>query len=218
MTKQKQQYPEDFRTIFGVATMSLSQVMNSAFIMGYLMLYITDYLGLYAGVAGKAAQIAAVMLLLGRIWDAINDPLLGFVMDRSPRTRWGKFKPYMLIFTPLSTSLLILLFNIPIGLSDGVKVVLLFILYFLFDSAFTLLPILPLTQSLSNDARIRAKLVAVPRIVSLFLMMSTSFFIPVAVLLGQDGVTPNIGLGVLVFAAPIALLSTVGAALVKEGT
>lgn len=211
-------YPEDFKTMFGVSTMGLAQVMNGAFITGYLMLYITDYLGLYVDIAGKAAQVATVMLLIGRLWDAFNDPLLGFIMDRSPRTKLGKFKPFMLWFTPLSTILLIALFNIPAGVPDVVKVVLLYILYFLFDSTFTLLPIIPLTQSLSNDARIRAKLTAVPRILSLIMAIATSFFMAIAVMLGKDGVTPNIGLGVIVFTLPIALLSTLGVAMVKEGT
>lgn len=218
MVKQKTPYPEDFKTMFGVSTMGLAQVMNGAFITGYLMLYITDYLGLYADIAGKAAQVATLMLLIGRLWDAFNDPLLGFLMDRSPRTKLGKFKPFMLWFTPISTLLLIGLFNIPAGFPDVVKVALLYVLYFLFDSAFTLLPIIPLTQSLSDDARIRAKLTAAPRVISLIMAMATSFFMAIAVMLGKDGVTPNIGLGVIVFTLPIALLSTLGVALVKEGT
>ena len=157
------------------------------------------------------------MLLIGRVWDAINDPILGFLMDRSPRLKWGRFKPYVFIFTLVSTILLIALFNLPAGLSDAVKVALFYTIYFLFDSAFTLLPIMPLTQSLSNDANVRAKLTAAPRIVSLILSMTTSFFIAIAIGLGKDGITPNIGLAVAVFMVPIAVLSLIGVAMVKEG-
>ncbi|MBN2048414.1 MAG: MFS transporter, partial [Anaerolineaceae bacterium] len=182
------------------------------------MLYITDYSGIYTGVAGKAAQIATLMLLLGRIWDAINDPVLGFLMDRAPRTKWGKFKPFMFIFTPISTILLIALFNLPQGVSDIAKVAMLYIFYFLFDSAFTLLPILPLTQTLTNDKNLRAKFTAAPRVISLILSMTTSFFIAVAIMLGKDGVTPNIGLAVAVFTIPVMIVSMIGIAMVKEGT
>lgn len=217
MAKAKSQYPEDFKTVFGVSAMGLTQVISGALTTGYLMLYITDYSGLYTGIAGKAAAVATLMLLLGRIWDAINDPLLGFIMDRSPRTRWGKFKPFIFLFTPISTLLLIALFNIPAGASDAVKIALLYLFYFLYDSAFTLLPITPLTQSLSNDARIRAKLTAAPRVVSLIFSMATSFFIAIAIGLGKDGVTPNIGLAVIVFIVPMTILSMLGVALVKEG-
>jgi Na+/melibiose symporter-like transporter len=217
MAKQKAQYPEDFKTMFGVSTMSLTQVISGALTTGYLMLYVTDYSGLYTGIAGKAAAVATLMMLLGRIWDAVNDPLLGFLMDRSPRTKWGRFKPFIFLFTPISTLLLIGLFNIPAGVSDAAKIALLYVLYFLYDSAFTLLPVTPLTQSLSNDARVRAKLTAAPRVVSLILSMTTSFFIAIAIGLGKDGVTPNIGLAVIVFILPVTILSMLGVALVKEG-
>lgn len=214
----KKQYPENFKTMFGVTTMWFTQVLGGGLITGYFMLYITDYAGLYTGIAGKAAQVAALMLLIGRIWDAVNDPILGFLMDRSPRTKWGRFKPFIFIATPVSALLLIGLFNIPSGISDIAKVAWLYIFYFLFDSVFTLLPLTPLTQSLSNDARIRAKLTAAPRVATLILSMTTSFFLAIAIALGPDGVTPNMGLAVIAFIVPLALISTIGVAMVKEGT
>jgi Na+/melibiose symporter-like transporter len=214
----KKQYPEDFKTMFGVSTMGLSQLVGSSLITGYLMLYITDYAGIYTGIAGKAAQVATLMLLLGRVWDAINDPILGFMMDRSPRTKWGKFKPFMFIFTLVGSILLIALFNIPAGIPDIAKVALIYILYFVFDMAFTLLPIAPLTQSLSNDARIRGKLLAAPRIVNLLFAIATSFIMAVAVALGPDGVTPNLGLAAILFIVPLTAISLLGIALIKEGT
>ena len=213
----KKQYPEDFKTMFGVSVMGLSQLFGTAMITGYLMLYITDYSGIYTGIAGKAAGVATLMLLLGRIWDGLNDPIEGFIMDRSPRTKWGKFKPFMFIFTLVGSLLLIALFNIPAGFSDIAKVASLYILYFLFDAAFTFLPITPLTQSLSNDVNVRSKLLAAPRIVNLIFAVATSFFIAAAIALGNDGVTPNIGLAVVVFIVPLTVISLIGIALIKEG-
>lgn len=218
MSKEKKQYPLDFKTMFGVTTMGLSQMIANSLITGFLMLYITDYAGLYTGIAGKAAQVATLMLLIGRLWDGINDPILGFVMDRSPRTRWGKFKPFMLWATPASAILIVALFNIPAGLPDVAKVALLYILYILFDTAFTLLPINPIVQSLSNDVVVRAKLLVTPRVVTILLSILMSFFLAIAIALGRDGVTPNIGLAVVVFMAPFTALSLFGTALIKEGT
>jgi len=217
MAKQKTQYPEDFKTMFGVSTMGIAQTFANALITGYLMLYITDYSGVYTGIAGKAAAVATLMLLLGRLWDAINDPIEGFIMDRWPRSKWGKFKPFMFIFTLVSGILIIALFNIPASISDIAKVALIYILYFVFDAAFTLLPIVPLTQSLTNDARIRGKLIGAPRIVNLLLAMVTSFFIAIAIALGKSG-NPNIGLAVIVFMVPLTIISMIGVALIKEGT
>lgn len=218
MAKEKKQYPEDFKTMFGVSVMGLAQVVATGLIAGTLMLYITDYSGLYAGVAGRAAQVAALMLLVGRIWDAINDPLLGFVMDRSPRTRWGRYKPFIFLSIPISSLLVIALFNIPADLSDTIKVVLIVVLYIIFDTVFTLQPFNSLIQTLTRDANVRAKLLIAPRIVSLFFAIALTFFLPAAIALGPDGVTPNIGLAVIVFVAPITLISMLGVALVREGS
>ncbi|HRE27917.1 MAG TPA: MFS transporter, partial [Anaerolineales bacterium] len=218
MSQAKKAYPEDFKTLFGVTTMGLSQMIANSLITGFLMIYITDYAGLYTGIAGQAAQAATLMLLVGRLWDGINDPILGFLMDRSPRTKWGKFKPFMFWGTIASAILIIALFNIPAGLSDIVKVALLYVLYIVFDTAFTLLPMNPLIQSLSNDARVRTKLLVAPRIVTTVLSILMSFFLAIAIALGGDGQTPNIGLAVAVFMVPFTAISLIGIALIKEGT
>ncbi|MBN1403697.1 MAG: MFS transporter [Opitutales bacterium] len=54
--------------------------------MVYLMFFYTDVFG----ISGKAV---GTMLLLARIWDGVNDPLMGAIADRT-NTRWGKFRPY----------------------------------------------------------------------------------------------------------------------------
>ena len=51
--------------------------------------YYTDTLGIAAGVAGT-------LLLVGRLWDAFFDPLMGIIADRT-NTRWGKFRPWVLL-------------------------------------------------------------------------------------------------------------------------
>ncbi|MBN2046896.1 MAG: MFS transporter, partial [Anaerolineaceae bacterium] len=218
MSKEKKQYPEDFKTMFGVSVMGIATVLPITLISSYLILYITDYSGIYAGIAGKAAQVATLMLLIGRIWDAINDPLLGFVIDRSPRTKWGKFKPILFGGTVLSTILIVALFNMPKSMPDVWKVAWIYIFYFLFDTAFTLMPANPLIQTLTKKAEIRSKLLVAPRIVTLALSTAMSAFLAVAIALGSDGVTPNLGLATIVFMVPLAALSLTGIALVKEGT
>ncbi len=54
----------------------------------FLLYYYTDVFGIEAGVAGT-------MFLLTRLWDAINDPMMGIIADRT-KTRWGKYRPYLL--------------------------------------------------------------------------------------------------------------------------
>jgi GPH family glycoside/pentoside/hexuronide:cation symporter len=54
----------------------------------YLLFFYTDVFGLPSAVAGT-------MFLITRIWDAINDPIMGMIAD-STKTKYGKFRPYIL--------------------------------------------------------------------------------------------------------------------------
>jgi Na+/melibiose symporter-like transporter len=154
--------------------------------------------------------------VVGRVWDAVNDPILGFVMDRSPRTRYGRFKPFALVAIPSSAVLLILMFNLPAGWPDYMKLAALGVLYFAFDACFTLMPFLPMMQSLSPDARIRSKLMGFYRVPSLIFALLGSSVMAIAIALGTPS-DPNIGLAVVVFMVPVTLLSLLGVALIKEG-
>jgi Na+/melibiose symporter-like transporter len=52
-------------------------------------------LGFYTDVFGITAAAAGTLLLVGRFWDALFDPFMGVVADRT-KTRWGKFRPWVL--------------------------------------------------------------------------------------------------------------------------
>lgn len=54
----------------------------------FLLYYYTDVFGIDAAVAGT-------MFLITRLWDAVNDPIMGIIADRT-NTRWGKYRPYLL--------------------------------------------------------------------------------------------------------------------------
>lgn len=53
----------------------------------FLLYFYTDIFGISPAAAG-------MLFLLTRIWDAINDPVVGHWVDRT-RTRWGRFRPFM---------------------------------------------------------------------------------------------------------------------------
>lgn len=56
----------------------------------FLPIFYTDVFGLPAAAMGT-------MMLVTRVWDAINDPIMGMIADRT-QSRWGKFRPYILGF------------------------------------------------------------------------------------------------------------------------
>jgi GPH family glycoside/pentoside/hexuronide:cation symporter len=58
------------------------------------VLFITIF---YTDVFGISAASVATMFLITKIWDAVNDPLMGMIADRT-ETRWGKFRPYLIWF------------------------------------------------------------------------------------------------------------------------
>ncbi len=69
-------------------------------------------LGFYTDVFGLGAAAAGVLLLVGRFWDAIFDPLIGVMADRT-ETRWGKFRPWVLWSAVPFAGLFVLAFTTP---------------------------------------------------------------------------------------------------------
>ncbi len=66
----------------------------------------------YSNVFGLSLVDAGVLVLVTRIWDAVSDPVMGIIADRT-HTRWGKYRPYLLFVAPLFSIAGILLFTTP---------------------------------------------------------------------------------------------------------
>lgn len=71
--------------------------------------YISDY---YLNVLQMAPMFVLALMLIARVWDAINDPLMGMIVDRKT-TRWGKMKPYILFAAAPIAVLTILMYLSP---------------------------------------------------------------------------------------------------------
>ena len=78
--------------------------MSWYMINNYLNIFYTDVVGL------SGAAISAIVLI-ARIWDAINDPMMGQIADRT-NTRWGKFRPYLYFAPPFLALFNILTFTV----------------------------------------------------------------------------------------------------------
>ena len=66
----------------------------------------------YSNVFGLSLADAGVLMLVTRIWDAVSDPMMGIIADRT-KTRWGKYRPYLLFFSLPFAVCGILLFTTP---------------------------------------------------------------------------------------------------------
>ena len=66
----------------------------------------------YSNVFGLSLADAGVLMLVIRIWDAVSDPMMGIIADRT-KTRWGKYRPYLLFFALPFALCGVLLFTTP---------------------------------------------------------------------------------------------------------
>jgi len=149
---QNGQLRQSTKWLYGVGDVG-NAVVNSA-VQFFLMIFYTD-----GALIGPA--LAANALLVGKIWDAINDPLFGWLSDRTS-SRFGKRRVYMILGAlPLAVSIGLLWF-VPAGLSDAAILVWIVGTFILFDTLWTLtnVPYYALTAELTDDYDERASLTA----------------------------------------------------------
>ena len=89
----------------------------------------------YSNIFGLSLIDAGVLLLVTRIWDAVSDPMMGIIADRTS-TRWGKYRPYLLWVAPFFSICGILLFTTP-DLNYGGKLVWGYLTYILMMTVYT---------------------------------------------------------------------------------
>ncbi len=78
-------------------------------------------LNFYTDVFGLTASAAAAILLWPRLWDAVFDPIMGVLADRT-KTRWGKFRPWVLWTSIPWAIVMVLAYTTPKGWSMGMMI------------------------------------------------------------------------------------------------
>jgi glycoside/pentoside/hexuronide:cation symporter, GPH family len=78
-------------------------------------------LNFYTDTFGLTAGAAAAILLWPRLWDAVADPIVGILADRT-NTRWGKFRPWILFTAVPWAIIMVLAYTTPQGWSTGALV------------------------------------------------------------------------------------------------
>ncbi len=99
------------------------------FVSNFLMIFYTDVFGI------SMTAISALMLI-SRFWDAINDPVIGILADKT-KTRWGRYRPWLLIAAPLTALCLIATFWAHPDWSSTAKIVYMAITYCLLVLGYT---------------------------------------------------------------------------------
>jgi len=99
----------------------------------YVLYYFQDILGVSAAAMG-------VILMVARVFDAFNDPIMGAIVAKT-KTKWGKFRPWLLIGTVTNAIVLALMFSAPPSLTPGGMVAFAAVTYILWGVTYTMMDI-----------------------------------------------------------------------------
>lgn len=187
------------RYTFGLGTIGRDMVYSM--VSMYLIFYLTDILKLNDSTILYATNI----MLAARIFDALNDPIMGTIVDNT-KSRYGKFKPWIVFGSLLSGLLTILLFT-DIGLRGSRYIALFAVVYVAWGVAFTTndISFWSMLPSLSTSQKEREKIGAFARIcanIGLFFVVSS--IVPITNALGK--LLGNMSSAYMVFAMGIVAI------------
>ena len=139
---------------FGIGAIGKDAICN--LVGAFLMLYFTDTLYL-------APAFVGVLFFVARIWDAINDPMMGMIVDNT-HTRFGKFRIWLVIGTLVNSVVFVLLFH-SFNLSGTALYVYVSVMYILYGMTYTIMdvPYWSWLPNLTNDPHEREKVSVIPR-------------------------------------------------------
>jgi GPH family glycoside/pentoside/hexuronide:cation symporter len=122
------------------------------FVLFYYFKFATDVLGI-------APLVFGLIFGIGRVWDAISDPLAGLLSDRT-RTRFGRRRPWLFAAIPLFAASVLMCWNPPATLTGTEQIVWVSASLFLFFTAFTMygVPHQALGAELSEDYHERSRI------------------------------------------------------------
>ena len=113
----------------------------------------------YSEICQISMMAISTLFIVSRIWDALNDPVIGFLSDRT-RSKMGRFRPWLLFGAPVVAVLLTLTFTYQEGMDEGGRIIYMYVTYCLLVLGYTCvnLPYGTLLGTLTQNMYERAKL------------------------------------------------------------
>ena len=118
------------KAAFGIG--AIGKDMVYALSSSYVMYYYKDIIGLSASFVG-------LILMIARVFDAVNDPFMGVLVAKT-RTKWGRFRPWLVSGTVLNALVLYALFKAP-DLKGGAIMAFFSVIYILWGMTYTMMDI-----------------------------------------------------------------------------
>lgn len=153
-------------------------------INSYLTIFYTDIVGL-------SASAISLIMLIARVWDAINDPMMGAIADRT-HSRWGKFRPYLMFAPPFLAVFNLLTFTV-FPLHGVTKVIVCMLCYIGAGMAYTAVCITygGLVNLIARDSQVRMNYTSCRAIGSGAIQMILSAVAMPLILYFSHSKTPN---------------------------
>lgn len=151
--KQKNNFRVSGTERWGFILFMCGTGMINTFVGSFLQMYMTD--------VGIAAVAIGIVFMVARVWDAVNDPIFGILVDKL-HLKNGKFLPFIRFGNFLLPVATILLFAIPNGLSPGWKLLWAFVAYLLYDVAYTMcdVPSYAMTSVMTDQVQERVSIMS----------------------------------------------------------
>ena len=153
-----------YMTTFGERVSYWTYFVGQNIYYNITAVYISTYLAMQGINLGKVALV----LLIVKIWDAVNDPIFGFIFDKVKFKKGQKSLPWLRIATALIPVVTIVLFAIPSGLSELGKLIWFGVAYVAWDTVYTLtdVPAYAMLNTMTDDLAERNTLLSVNRVFS----------------------------------------------------
>ena len=160
--------------------------LGQGMVYGIMSSYISDF---YLNILQVTPLFVLFLMLLARVWDAINDPLMGMIMDRA-QPKKGKMKPY-LIATPIPIAILTFLLFFAPDINQTQKMVYAGVTYVLWGMIYTCsdVPFWSLPNAMTPDSAERGKIISIARTTN-----GIGSAVPMAIFMLLGFVLPNLGL------------------------